>query len=180
MRKKKMAKTNSTKSTVDTATKTMDSMAAASKETLDNFVAAGNDAANKGYEKAFAFSKEQADAMNKNYDQAAAFSKENVDAVVEAGNIAAKGMEAINTQIMNFTKTAFEANMASFSKLMAVKSPQEAVEMQSEMAKTSFDALVAKTTEINEMSTKLANEAIAPVSARANVAMESFAKPFVS
>jgi len=174
-----MAKTNSTKSTVDTATKTMDAMAAASKETLENFVTAGNDAANKGYEKAFTLSKEQADAMNKNYDQAAAFSKENVDAVVEAGNIAAKGMEAINTQIMNFTKSAFEANMASFSKLMAVKSPQE-VEMQSEMAKTTFDALVAKTTEINEMSTKLANEAIAPVSARANVAMESFAKPFVS
>ena len=175
-----MAKTNSTKSTVDTATKTMDAMAAASKETLENFVTAGNDAANKGYEKAFTLSKEQADAMNKNYDQAAAFSKENVDAVVEAGNIAAKGMEAINTQIMNFTKAAIADNMAAFSKLMGVKSPQEAVEMQTELAKTSFDTLVAKSSKIGEMGTKLANEAIAPVSARANVAMESFAKPFVS
>ena len=175
-----MAKTNSTKSTVDAATKTMDAMAAASKENVENFVAAGNDAANKGYEKAFAFSKEQADAMTKNYDQAATFGKENVDALVESGNIAAKGFEAFNTQFMDFAKTAMADNMAAFNKLMAVKTPQEAVEMQSEMAKSSFETMVAKTTEMSEMTTKLANDTIAPVSARANVAMETFAKPFVS
>jgi len=175
-----MAKANANKSNVDAATKTMDAMVSASKETVENFVAAGNDAATKGYEKAFAFNKEQTDAMNKNYDQVAAFSKENVDAVVEAGNIAAKGMEAINTEIMDFTKAAIADNMAAFSKLMGVKSPQEAVEMQTELAKTSFDTLVAKSSKIGEMGTKLANEAIAPVSARANVAMETFAKPFVS
>ena len=173
----KMAKA---KTTVDAATKTMDAMAAASKETVENFVTAGNEAASKGYEKAFAFSKEQADAMTKSCDTAASFGKENVDAVVESGNIAAKGMEAINTQMMDFAKSAFADNMAAFNKLMTVKSPQEAVEMQSELAKTSFDTLVAKTSEISEMSNKLANDAIAPVSARANVAMETFAKPFVS
>ena len=175
-----MAKSTTSKSTVDAATKTMDAMAAASKEVLENFVAAGNGAATKGYDKAFTFNKEQADAMTKTYDQAADFSKENVEAVVEAGNIAAKGMEAINAQFMDFAKTTFEGNMAAFSKLMAVKSPQEAVEMQSEMVKSSFDTMVAKSSELGEMSTKLVNDAIAPVSARANVAMETFAKPFVS
>ena len=98
-----MAKSTTSKSTVDAATKTMDAMAAASKEVLENFVAAGNGAATKGYDKAFTFNKEQADAMTKTYDQAADFSKENVEAVVEAGNIAAKGMEAEERPLVHFT-----------------------------------------------------------------------------
>ena len=175
-----MAKTSANKSSVDTATKTMDAMAAANKETVEKFVTASNEAVTKGFGKAFSSSKEQADTMTKNYEQVASFGKENAEAVVEASNIALKGVEAINNEIMAFAKTSMADSMTAFSKLMAVKTPQEALELQGEMVKSSFETMVAKTTEISEMGNKLANEAAAPVSARANVAMETFSKPFAA
>jgi len=173
-----MAKT--TNKAADAATATMENMAAASKETIETFVQAGNDAAAQGYEKAFAFGQEQADAATKSYEQVAAFGKENVDAVVAAGAVATKGVEALNAEMMDFAKGFMADQMAVFNKFMTVKSPNEMIELQNEMAKTSFDAVVARSTKIGEMTAKVANETFAPVNARANAAMESFAKPFVS
>ncbi len=175
-----MAKATSNKAAMDAAAKTIDAVAAAGKETVENIVKTGTENATKGYEKAFAFGKEQADAAAKGYDQVATFGKENVEAAVEAGTVATKGVEEINAEIVDYAKTAMADQMAVFGKLMAAKSPQEVIEMQTEFAKTSFDAMVARTTKIGEMSTKLANDAFAPVTARTNVAMETFVKPFVS
>ena len=172
-----MAKT--TNKAADAAT-TMEAMASASKETVETFVKAGNDAAAQGYEKAFAFGQEHADAATKGYEQVAAFGKENVEAAVAAGAVATKGVEALNAEIMDFTKGFMAEQMAAFNKIMTVKSPNEMIELQNEFAKTSFNAVIARSTKIGEMTAKVANEAFAPVNARANAAMESFAKPFVS
>ena len=175
-----MAKANNNKATMDAATATMESVAAASKETVETFVKAGNDAAAQGYEKAFAYGKEQADVATKGFEQVSAFGKDNVDAVVAAGEAATKGIEALNNEMMDFAKVVMADQMAVFGKLMAVKNPQEMIDLHNDVTKTSFDAVVARSTKIGEMATKAANEAFAPVTERANVAMETFAKPFAS
>ncbi len=175
-----MAKSTANKAAMDAAASTMESVAAASKETVETFVKAGNDAATQGYEKAFAFGKEHADSATKGYEQVAAFGKENVEAAVAGAAAATKGIEALNAELMDFAKGAMAEQMAAFGKFMSVKTPQDMIELQNEFTKTSFDAVVARSTKIGEMTAKVANEAFAPVNDRATAAMETFAKPFVS
>jgi len=175
-----MAKSTTNKATMDAAASTMEAMAAAGKETAETFAKAGNEAAAQGYEKAFAFGKEQADAATKGYEQVSAFGKDNVEAAVAAGAAATKGIETLNAELMDFAKTAMADQMAAFGKIMAIKTPQDMIELQNDFAKTSFDVAVARSTKIGEMTAKVANEAFAPVNERANAAMETFAKPFVS
>lgn len=175
-----MAKSTTNKAAMDAAASTMETMATAGKETVETFVKAGNEAAAQGYEKAFTFGKEHADAATKGYEQVAAFGKDNVEAAVAAGAAATKGVEALNAEMMDFAKVVMADQMAAFGKFMAVKTPQDMIELQNELAKSSFDAVVARSTKIGEMTAKVANEAFAPVNERANAAMETFAKPFVS
>lgn len=54
---------------------------------------------------------------------------------------------------------------------------KQALEIQNEAAKTSFDKLMAEGNKITELSIKVANEAIEPIQARVNVAVEKLIKP---
>jgi phasin family protein len=138
------------------------------------------DAAAQGYEKASAFGKEQAAAAAKGYEQVAAFGKDNVEAVAAAAGAASKGVETLNAEFMDIAKVAMAEQMAAFNKFMAIKTPQDMVELQNDFAKASVDALVARSTKIGEISAKVATAAFAPVNERAAAAMETFAKPFAS
>ena len=57
------------------------------------------------------------------------------------------------------------------------QSSREIVDLQSEYAKTSFDNIVSEGTKISEMTVKVANEALEPINARMNAAVEKMSKP---
>ncbi|MAG95621.1 MAG: phasin family protein [Alphaproteobacteria bacterium] len=173
-------KTNPAQATSEAAAQTLDAVAAAGKETVETVVKVGTDAAARGYEKAFAMGQEQIDAAVKGYDQMASAGRENMDAWVAAGSAASKGFEAINAEVVDFTKGTMAEHMETFGKVVAAKSPQQAFDLQSDFAKSAFDAWVARSTKVSELGVKIASEAGAPVSARLQAAMESFVKPFAS
>ena len=60
--------------------------------------------------------------------------------------------------------------------MAAIKSPTEFFQLQGEIARRNFDAMVATTSKNAEMMMKLANEAFAPISTRASVATEKLSK----
>ncbi len=112
----------------------------------------------------------------KSYEELTSLTKGNVDAVVKSGTIVAKGAEEAGKQVAAFTQTSLEKSAANGKALLAVKTIQELIELQTAFTKSSFEAFVAESTKLQELSVKIANEALAPLSERANLAVEKLSK----
>ena len=104
------------------------------------------------------------------------FTKGNVEAIVESGKILASGMQDMGKAYVADTKGAVETMTADVKEVAAVKSPTEFVQLQSKFASRNFDATVAAVSKNTEAWVKLANDAFAPISSRASVAMDKVRK----
>ena len=116
-------------------------------------------------------------AALKGYDEFAAINKDTMDACVKAGNVMAKGLEDLGKTAFAFAQSQAEANVAAAKKLMAAKTINDVLEIQSDLARSQFDAYVAEGTKVSEMYVKVANETIEPIQARLNVVVEKIMKP---
>lgn len=104
------------------------------------------------------------------------FHKGNIEALVESGKILASGMQDMGRTYVEEAKTAADTVQDDVKKMAAIKSPTEFFQLQGEIARRNFDAMVATTSKNAEMMMKLANEAFAPISTRASVATEKLSK----
>jgi phasin family protein len=154
------------------------------KETFDLFVKTGTEAAQKGYEQAVQMTQDQVAKANsafiKGYEDIQGFSKENISALVEAGTIFAKGAEAISKQVMALTQSSMQSSVGAAKAMLGCKTLREAIDLQADYARSNFDAMVAEGTKLGEMSFKVATDAIAPIQARVNLAVEKMAKPIAA
>lgn len=148
----------------------------ASKEQVEKSIAASTEA----LEKAFSMSKERFDAVTKSVDEAAKLGKDQVDAYVTAGNVATKGFESINAEVISFTKTQVEDQISAAKAMMGAKTLQEFIELQSGYAKSAFEAYTAHTTKLSEVATKVAQDAFAPINAQVQATVEKMVKPLAA
>jgi len=98
--------------------------------------------------------------------------KGNVEAMVESGKIFSSGMQDIAKTYVEDAKSAYEQMTADLKEMAAVKSPTELLQIQGKIMRRNFDVLVASTSKNAEKMMKLSNDALTPISARANVATE--------
>jgi len=115
------------------------------------------------------------DAM-KTAEDFLAFGQGNLDAFMKSSQIWAAGMQDISKQVAAMAQASFGETMATFQSLAAVKSPKDALDIQANLARTSFEKAAAETGKITDASLKLAEQAMAPLTARLNLAAEKFAK----
>jgi len=87
-----------------------------------------------------------------------------------------KGLQAIATEMMDYSKKSFEKSRAHFEKLMGVRKIEEAIQLQSDFAKSAYEDFVAQSTKIGEMYASLAGEAFKPINV-ASPARPSVATP---
>ncbi len=111
------------------------------------------------------------------YGDFASVGRDNVEALVKSSTIWAKGSEEIGKSVAALTQAQVEASLATTKALLGVTNFKQALDIQNEAAKTSFDKLMAEGNKITELSIKVANEAIEPIQARVNVAVEKLIKP---
>ncbi|MEP5938055.1 MAG: phasin family protein [Erythrobacter sp.] len=104
------------------------------------------------------------------------FNKGNLEAVVESGKIFFAGVQEIGSEQIATGKTVVETVTADVKKMTSVKSPTELVQMQGELARRNFDAVVSFGSKNTEAWVKLYNDAFAPISSRVSVATEKFSK----
>ena len=100
------------------------------------------------------------------------FAKANMEAITEAGRIAATGVRSLGQDALASGRDGFEQASASLKTLAEVKSPTEFFQLQSELARSSFDRLVAEGSKFTEAMVKLAGEAVQPLSTRASINAE--------
>ena len=91
------------------------------------------------------------------------FGKEQFDAASAAMSEVAKGLQAIATEAGDYSKKSFEDSSALVEKLVGVKKIDEAISLQTEYAKTSYEGFVAQATKMGEMYQAVAKEAFKPV-----------------
>ncbi|MBX7492198.1 phasin family protein [Qipengyuania sp. 1NDW9] len=104
------------------------------------------------------------------------FQKGNLEALVESGKILAGGVQDMGRTYVEEAKSAAETVQADVKKMVAVKSPTELFQLQGEIARRNFDAMVSTTSKNTEAMLKLANEAFAPLSSRMSLAAEKVRK----
>lgn len=176
------------KETVQATVESVETVQKAVQANTEAAAEAFNKAATEGYEQAVAATRKQVEQASKalfngsygDYGKFggdfAAAGKDNVEAVVQSGSIVVKGMEALGQELMAFTKAQVEGNVAATKALFGVKSFDEAVKLQGDFARKSFDTAVAEGTKLTEMSVKVANDAVAPIQARVDATVKQIMK----
>jgi hypothetical protein len=76
-----------------------------------------------------------------------------------------KGLQAIASETMDYSKKSFEKSRALFEKLLGVKTIDEAIKLQSDFAKSVYEDFFAQASRIGEMYSSLAKDALAPIKA---------------
>ena len=107
-------------------------------------------------------------------EEIADLTRANVEAIVEAGRVAVEGARSIGQDVVARGRDGVEQAAGAIRSLAEAKSPTEFVQLQSELARTSFDRMVADTSKLTESMVKLAGEAFQPLSNRATANTERF------
>lgn len=114
--------------------------------------------------------------MMKNPEALVAFGKDNLEALTKSSQIWSAGVQDMTRQAAATARTSFEDAMATFKALTSVKSLKEAVALQTIFAKAAFEKVSAESSKMTDASIKLTEAALAPITARVTVAVESFGK----
>ena len=89
--------------------------------------------------------------------------QDGLDTTVRSFGEVNKGLQAIATEVTNYSKKAFEDGTRAFQQLIGAKSVEQAFEIQSQFAKKAYDAYVAELSKLGEMYVGLARNAYKPV-----------------
>jgi phasin family protein len=136
----------------------------------------GMEKATKGIETSQVKMKESVEKAMKTAEEMVSFGQGNLEAIMKASQIYASGFQDISKHLAATSKASLEESVAFTKSLMGVKSVKEAVDLQSSFAKSSIEKAVSETSKITDATVKLAEEAIAPLTARMSLAVEKFGK----
>ena len=100
--------------------------------------------------------------MINGFDDIQKLGKDNVDIALKSADAVTKGFQAIAAETADYGKKSFEAGSSALEKLLGVKSLDKAIEVQTDYAKTAYEAFVAEATKIGALYSDLAKEAYKP------------------
>lgn len=112
------------------------------------------------------------DSITRTSDEVTTFSQGNIDAMVKSGQAWAAGMQAITQTIAETAQAQLDHTLSTWRALSGAKSLKEAIDLQTSLARASFETALAETGKLTEVSIKLAEQSIAPLTARMSVAVE--------
>jgi hypothetical protein len=100
--------------------------------------------------------------MTQTFEDAGKYGKEFIDTGLKSFASLSKGLQAIAVETTEFTKKSFENGSAALEKLVAAKSLEKAIEIQTDYAKTAYEGFVAQATKIGELYAEVAKDAYKP------------------
>ena len=161
-------------------TKQVEEAIAVGKETVEKAVAATKDQV----EQAVAATKEQvekaSEAVTKGYEEMNSINKDTMAVVSKFGDVMMKGSEEMGKAYFTYLKAASEGQAEVAKALLAAKTVNEVVEIQTDYARTSFDSFVVESGKISELGVKVATDAFEPVQAHLNATVERMVKPLAA
>lgn len=107
------------------------------------------------------------------FDDSNLYGKDAMDSVLKSYSTAAKGFQAIATETAEYSKKAYEANVAHLEQLMSIKSFEAAIELNTSFAKSAVEGYLAELNKLGEMYSDIAKQAYVPAQAVATKATEA-------
>ncbi len=100
--------------------------------------------------------------MDKNFDDMQKLGKDNLDATMQSVGVLSKSAQAIAAEMADYSKKSFEDGSKALERLFGAKTLEQAIQIQTEFAKTAYEGFVARTTKIGELYSDLAKETYKP------------------
>src|SRR3954453_16904374 len=139
-----------------------------STETARNVVEAGLNTATQTFQRAtdqftkvLGFSGPQA-------KEVARRSSENVQAVTQASTVLARGAQEVSREVFGVIQNRLQKNLDAVNRLAGIRSVQDFVAVQSDLARDTLQQVIETNRRIAEMSLRIANEASRIIQAQAN------------
>jgi phasin family protein len=164
---------------VETVTAVNQTAAAAAQKGFDQTITGLKDGmaqAAAGFEKTQAKMKEGVEKAMKTAEEFVAFGQGNLEAFVKSGQIWAAGVQDLQKQMAATAQASFEESVATFKAIAASKSLKDAFDLQASLARGAVEKTLAESGKLTDASLKLTEQALAPLTARATLAVEKFAK----
>jgi phasin family protein len=114
--------------------------------------------------------------MMKTAEEMVSFSQGNLEAFAKSSQIWASGVQDLGKAVAATAQAQMEQTVATMKALAGVKSLKEAIDLQSNLARSSVEKAMAETGRITDASLKLAEQTMAPITARMTLAMEKFGR----
>ena len=100
------------------------------------------------------------------------FSKDTAEAVIKSANAAGKGLETINSEVFSYTRKSIEDGIVASKAIMASKSVNEAIQLQSEYSKAAFETYVDELAKFGDLALAITRSAATPLQARVSALVE--------
>lgn len=100
--------------------------------------------------------------MVKNFEDIQKAGKDSVDASMQSFGALLKAFQAIATETADYAKKSFEQGTLATEKLVAAKSFDKVLEIQTDYAKNAYEGFVAQATKLGQLYADLAQEAYKP------------------
>ena len=100
--------------------------------------------------------------MTQTFEDAGKVGKEFMDNGLKSFASFSKGFQAIAVETTEYAKKSFETGTATLEKLVAAKSLEKAIEIQTDYAKSSYEAFVAEATKISDLYAELFKDSYKP------------------
>ncbi len=112
----------------------------------------------------------------KSTEEMVAFGQGNVEAFMKASQVFAAGIQDLAKHFAATAQASLDESTAHFKALSAVKSPKEAMDLTTAATKTAIEKTLAEAGKVTDASMKLAEQVVAPITARVTLAVEKFGK----
>ncbi len=121
--------------------------------------------------------KDGMDKAMKTAEEFVAFGQGNMEALMKSSQIWSSGMQELSRQFAATAQASFQDTVSTFKALSGVKSLKDAVDLQANLARSTMEKTFSESGKLTDASFKLAEQALAPITARMTLAVEKFAKP---
>ena len=105
---------------------------------------------------------EKENVMVKNFDEMQKLGQENGNATMKSFGVVSNGVQAIATEVADYSKKSFEEGTQAFEQLLGVKSVEKAMELQQVYFKNAYERFVTQATKIGALYADLVKETCKP------------------
>ena len=100
--------------------------------------------------------------MVKNFDEMQKLGQENGNVTMKSLGVVSNGVQAIATEVADYSKTFFAEGTQAFEQLLGAKSVEKAMELQQVYFKNAYEGFVTQATKIGALYADLVKETYKP------------------
>jgi phasin family protein len=132
--------------------------------------------ATAGVEQAQATMRDGMQKAMKTAEEMFAFNQGTFEAMTRSSQIFAAGMQDMGQSFAAAARASMDETVGAFKALAGVKSIKEAVDLQTNLLRSTMEKAVSQTSQMTDSTIKLSEQAFAPLGARLSLATEKFGR----